>query len=100
MKEGTWDWAKKVMLEGYMVRSKSWSINVNLKLRARPGTNVLEIHSFLNDDGKWEPAPTSLEQDLYSTTTDYEICEWSDGQRSENISNIFFNSVPNIFHSN
>ena len=73
--EGSWKWAKKKMLEGYMIRSTYWV--TPLKLRANPKTKVFEIDLATDlNDSAWTIAPTVINEDLYEQITTYEIFRW------------------------
>ena len=73
--EGSWKWAKKKMLAGYMIRSTEWV--GPLKFRAHPVTKVFEI-DFSNQElqQRWVAAAINLSQDLYTQVTSYEVFKW------------------------
>lgn len=73
--EGSWKWAKKKMLAGFMIRSTEWV--GPLKFRANPVTDVFEIDcSHTELEARWTAAALSLTQDLYTTVTSYEVFKW------------------------
>ncbi len=74
---GSWNWAKKKMIAGYMVHSSEWV--GPLKFRANPKTKVLELDlSSAENKAKWTLAATSLVVDMYSQITTYEVIVWTE----------------------
>jgi hypothetical protein len=75
--KGSWTWAKKMMMKGYVVRCRHWS--GALQLRIDSAENGLLQSSHHTPKPKWE---TSFHHLSYEDFVDYEIVPGIESIRS------------------
>lgn len=76
--KGSWKWAKKQMMQGKMVRGKSWSGTLKLRIES-PENTLLQCNftrtNIQNENSRplWETSNHFL---AYEEYTDYVVFEW------------------------